>query len=46
LKFADPLFSKGGSGAVVPIKISGPVQHPQYGLELGHKKQASSETRQ
>jgi hypothetical protein len=46
LKFADPLFSKGGNGAVVPIKISGPVQHPQYGLELGRKKQASSETRQ
>ena len=45
LKFADPLFSKGGNGAVVPIQITGPVQHPHYGLELGHKGEASSERR-
>ncbi len=35
LKLADPLFSKGGNGAVLPIKITGPVQHPHYGLDLG-----------
>jgi hypothetical protein len=46
LKFADPFFSKGGNGAVVPIKISGPAQHPHYGLELGRKDQATSQTRQ
>ena len=45
LKFADPLFSKQGTGAVLPIKITGPVQHPHYGLELGHKGAASSENR-
>jgi hypothetical protein len=45
LKFADPLFSKGGNGAVVPIKITGPVQHPHYGLELGRKSEASAENR-
>jgi hypothetical protein len=44
LKFADPLFSKGGNGAVVPIQISGPVQHPHYGLDLGRKRQASTES--
>jgi hypothetical protein len=36
LKFADPLFSKGAKGTVLPIKISGSVQHPHYGLDLGH----------
>ena len=42
LKLADPLFSKQGKGAVVPIKITGPVQHPHYGLDLGHKREAAS----
>jgi hypothetical protein len=36
LKLADPLFSKGGNGTVLPIKITGSVQHPHYGLDLGH----------
>jgi AsmA-like C-terminal region len=45
LKFADPLFSKGGNGTVLPIKITGSVQHPQYGLDLGHKSGASTEKR-
>jgi AsmA-like C-terminal region len=43
LKFADPLFSKAGKGTVLPIKITGSVQHPHYGLDLGHKGEASSE---
>jgi hypothetical protein len=34
LKFADPLFSKGVKGTVVPFKITGSVQHPHYGLDL------------
>jgi AsmA-like C-terminal region len=42
LKFSDPLFSKGGNGAVVPIKITGSVQHPHYGLELGRKSEGSA----
>jgi hypothetical protein len=42
LKFADPLFSKGGSGTVVPIKITGSAQHPRYGLDLSHKRETSS----
>ena len=36
LKLADPIFSKGAKGTVVPIKITGSVQHPHYGLALGH----------
>ena len=45
LKFADPIFSKRGSGAVVPIEITGPVQHPHYGLDLHHKSEASTANR-
>ncbi|HEX3371077.1 MAG TPA: AsmA-like C-terminal region-containing protein [Candidatus Acidoferrales bacterium] len=36
LKFADPFFSKGTKGSVIPFKITGPIQHPHYGLDLGH----------
>jgi hypothetical protein len=36
LKFADPIFSRGAKGTIVPIKITGPVQHPHYGLDLRH----------
>ncbi len=36
LKAIDPLFSKNGKGTVLPIKITGPVKHPSYGLDLGH----------
>ena len=39
LKLADPLFSKNG-GTFLLIKITGPVKHPHYGLEIGHKNEA------
>ncbi len=45
LRFADPIFSKGGNGTVVPIKITCSVQHPHYGLDFGHKRDASNENR-
>src|SRR4029077_3754603 len=45
LKFADPIFSKGGKGAILPIRITGSVQHPHYGLELGHKSEAAKENK-
>ncbi len=45
LKLADPFFSKHGNGANVPIKITGSAQHPHYGLDLGHKNNASAENR-
>ncbi len=45
LRFADPIFSKGESGTVVPIKITGSVQHPQYGLDFGRKRDVSNENR-
>ena len=31
----DPLFKKGGAGAVLPIVISGTRDHPKFGLEVG-----------
>jgi hypothetical protein len=43
LKFADPFFSKGGKGTVLPFIITGPVQHPHYGLDLHHKTEAAKE---
>jgi len=43
LKFADPIFSKGGKGTVLPITITGSVQHPHYGLDLGRKAGAAKE---
>ena len=45
LKFADPIFSKGGKGTVLPIKITGSVQDPHYGLDLGHKASAAKENK-
>lgn len=35
LRMADPLFRKRGKGASVPIKISGTVQEPKFGLDMG-----------
>ena len=43
LKFANPIFSKGGKGTILPIKITGSVQYPHYGLDLGHKAAAVKE---
>jgi len=45
LKFADPIFSKGGKGTVLPIRITGSVQHLHYGLDLGHKAEAAKENK-
>ena len=45
LRFADPIFSKSGKGTVLPIKITGPVQHPHYGLDLGRKAVAGEENK-
>jgi hypothetical protein len=34
LKAVDPLFKKGGRGAVVPIKIHGTREKPEFGLDV------------
>ena len=33
LKLADPFFAKDGAGTVLPIKITGPRDHPEFGLD-------------
>lgn len=35
LKPFDPLFRKNGKGAVVPITIAGPREHPKFGVQWG-----------
>jgi hypothetical protein len=45
LRFADPIFSKGDKGTALPIKITGSVQHPHYGLALGRKDGAARENK-
>lgn len=36
LKIVDPLYSDKGSGALLPVKITGTREHPKFGL--GHKR--------
>jgi hypothetical protein len=40
LKPVDPLFSKGGAGTRLPIKITGTRQKPEFGLDRPGKKKA------
>jgi hypothetical protein len=35
LKAVDPLFRRGGVGTLVPIKIAGSVEKPEFGVEVG-----------
>jgi hypothetical protein len=45
LKFVDPIFSKPGIGAELPIRITGPAQHPHYGLELRRRRSNEADSR-
>jgi hypothetical protein len=35
LKAVDPVFRKKGAGALVPLKIGGTRDKPQFGLDAG-----------
>jgi len=37
LKAVDPLFEKGGSGTVLPIRITGTKDNPVFGVTVFHK---------
>ena len=37
LKPVDPFFAKDGAGTLVPIKVGGTTQHPDIGLDFGHR---------
>jgi hypothetical protein len=34
LKIVDPLFKKKGAGAVLPIRVRGTREHPQFGVDV------------
>ena len=34
LKAVDPFFRKSGAGAVLPIKVTGTVDQPAFGLDV------------
>jgi len=42
LRLADPFFSKNGH-TVLPIKITGTVQHPHYSLDMGRKEEKAAQ---
>ena len=42
LKMMDPFFKKKKNGEVVPIHIAGTYEHPEFGLDLGGKKQQTA----
>jgi hypothetical protein len=35
LRAVDPLFRRGGAGTLVPIKIAGSVEKPEFGVDVG-----------
>lgn len=41
LKAVDPFFAKQGAGAVIPIKVTGTRDKPEFGLALGGKSRKS-----
>ena len=45
LKPVDRYFKKDGAGMAVPIHINGTRENPQFGVDLGRKKESSTEAR-
>lgn len=43
LKAVDPFFAKDGAGAVIPIKIAGTREKPEYGLNFRGNKDKSKD---
>jgi hypothetical protein len=41
LKAVDPFLAKDGAGMQVPFKVSGTESAPKFGLDFGHKHEAS-----
>ncbi len=35
LKAIDPLFRKKGAGALIPIRVRGTREKPEFGLDVG-----------
>jgi hypothetical protein len=45
LKPIDPLLNKSGAGTLLPIRIGGTRNSPQFGLELRHKQESAADRR-
>jgi hypothetical protein len=43
LKPIDPLLSKSGAGTLLPIRVGGTRSSPEFGLELGHKRESAAD---
>jgi len=43
LKPVDPFFSKNGAGTEIPVKITGTKSEPHFGVDFGHKDEASAQ---
>jgi len=41
LKPVDPFFSKNGAGTELPVRVTGTKSEPQFGLDFGHKDDAT-----
>jgi hypothetical protein len=35
MKILDPLLARNGAGTVLPIRVTGPVEHPDFKVEIG-----------
>jgi hypothetical protein len=42
LKPVDPFFSKNGAGTEIPVKVTGTKSEPHFGVDFGHKDDASN----
>jgi hypothetical protein len=42
LKPVDPFFNKDGAGTEVPVAITGTKSEPHFGVDFGHKDEAST----
>ncbi len=44
LKPVDPFFSKAGAGTLLPIKVTGTRENPEFGLDRGAKQKTARNT--
>ncbi len=44
LKPVDPFFSKAGAGTLLPIKVTGTREKPEFGLDRGAKPKTGEKT--
>jgi len=40
----DPFFSKAGAGTLLPIKVTGTRENPEFGFDRGAKQKTAGNT--